>query len=614
LQEDIINAILEGRDTLALMPTGGGKSICFQVPAMMKEGICLVITPLIALMRDQVDNLERRGIKAVAIYAGLTNREVEALLENARRGHYKFLYVSPERLQSRRFLDYCDGMPVNLLAVDEAHCISQWGYDFRPAYLQIATIREYFPRVPVLALTATATPLVQGDICKQLLMQQPQVFSKSFARANLSYSVLEESSRPEKLVHILNRVPGSAIVYCRNRKRTRELADMLRSRNIRADYYHAGLPPNERTARQEAWINNETRVIVCTNAFGMGIDKPDVRVVVHYDVPDSLEAYYQEAGRAGRDEQKAYAALLYDEQELLDMEGRIPLQFPALQEIKHIYQCIVNYLQVPVASAEGLYFNFDINDFVKHFQLNITITYSAIRILEQEGILQLSESVYLPSRAGFITNKETLYAVEDAQPELEPLIKALLRNYEGIFDNEVRIFEKQLSRILRRPEAQVSEQLLQLHQRGIIHYKPKRDEPQLCFLQERLQAQNLRINMARVEERKRAYTERLQAMFAYIRNTQACRTQSLVTYFGEKDTSACGICDVCAKRKQGALNEAAVDDIAAAIIRHLQQPAHVTSLLQHLPGIPEERLMEVLQFLISEEKIVRDKDGILRMY
>ncbi len=614
LQEDIINAILEGRDTLALMPTGGGKSICFQVPAMIKEGICLVITPLIALMRDQVDNLERRGIKAVAIYAGLTNREVETLLENARRGHYKFLYVSPERLQSRRFLDYCDGMPVNLLAVDEAHCISQWGYDFRPAYLQIATIREYFPRVPVLALTATATPLVQDDICKQLLMQQPQVFTKSFARANLSYSVLEESSRQEKLVHILNRVPGSAIVYCRNRKRTRELADLLRSRNIQADFYHAGLPPNERTARQEAWINNDVRVIVCTNAFGMGIDKPDVRVVVHYDVPDSLEAYYQEAGRAGRDEQKAYAALLYDEQELLDMEGRIPLQFPALQEIKHIYQCIVNYLQVPVASAEGLYFNFDINDFVKHFQLNITVTYSAIRILEQEGILQLSESVYLPSRAGFITNKETLYAVEDAEPALEPLIKALLRNYEGIFDNEVRIFEKQLSRILRRPEAQVSDQLVQLHQRGIIHYKPKRDEPQLCFLQERLQAQHLRINMARVEERKRVYTERLQAMFTYIRNTQACRTQSLVAYFGEKDTAACGICDVCVKRKQGALNETAVDDIAGAIIQHLQQPAHVTSLLQHLPGIPEDRLMEVLQFLISEEKIVRDEDGTLRMY
>ena len=613
LQEDIINAILAGNDTLALMPTGGGKSICFQVPAMMKEGICLVITPLIALMRDQVDNLEKRGIKAVAIYAGLTNREVEQVLENARRGHYKFLYVSPERLQSRRFLDYCDGMPVNLLAVDEAHCISQWGYDFRPAYLQIATIRQLFPKVPVLALTATATPLVQEDICAKLEMQQHKVFAKSFARANLSYSVQEESNRLDKIRHILDRVPGSAIVYCRNRLRTRQLAEGLRLQGISADHYHAGLSPAERTARQEAWIKNDIRVIVCTNAFGMGIDKPDVRVVIHHDVPESLEAYYQEAGRAGRDEQKAYAVLLYDEQELSDMEDRIPLQFPSLQEIKHVYQCIVNYLQLPVGSAEGLYFNFDINEFVKQFKLNITVTYSAIRILEQEGILQLSESVYLPSRSMFITNKETLYAVEDAQPALEPLIKALLRNYEGIFDNEVRIFEKQLCRILRQTEPQVVEKLWQLHQQGIIRYRPKRDEPQLCFLQERLQAGNLRINMARVEERKQAYITRLNAMFRYIRNTGQCRTQTLVAYFGEKNDTACGICDVCVKNKTRPLDNTAVDHIAGVVIQHLQQPISLSSLLQKLPDIPEDRLMDVLQFLVSEEKIIRDKDGILRM-
>lgn len=613
LQEDIINAILAGHDTLALMPTGGGKSVCFQVPAMMKDGVCLVITPLIALMRDQVDNLERRGIKAVAIYAGLTNREVEQLLQDARRGKYKFLYVSPERLQSRRFLDYCDGMPVNLLAVDEAHCISQWGYDFRPAYLQIATIRQHFPGVPVLALTATATPVVQQDICEKLLMKQPNVFTKSFARANLSYSVLEEEDRPAKLKHILDRVPGSAIVYCRNRLRTRQLAETLRFQGFSAEHYHAGLSPAERTVRQEAWIRNEVRVMVCTNAFGMGIDKPDVRVVIHYDVPDSLEAYYQEAGRAGRDEQKAYAALLYNEQELHEMESRISLQFPSLQEIKHVYQCIVNYLQVPVASAEGVYFNFDINEFVKHFQLNITITYSAIRILEQEGILQLSESVYLPSRAMFITNKETLYAVEDAQPALEPLIKALLRNYEGIFDNEVRIFEKQLSRITRLPEAQVTEKLWLLHQQGIIHYKPKRDEPQLCFLQERLQAGSLRINMVQVEERKKAYTARLKAMFGYIRTPRLCRTQSLVAYFGEKNSTACGVCDVCVKNKTRPLDTTAVDHIAGLVIQHLQQPTDLSSLLQLLPNIPQERLMDVLQFLVSEEKIIRDKDGLLRM-
>lgn len=613
LQEDIIQSILAGQDTLALMPTGGGKSICFQVPALLQEGVCLVVTPLIALMRDQVANLQRRGISAVAIYAGLTNKEVEQVLENARRGQYKFLYVSPERLQGRRFLEYCDGMPVNLLAVDEAHCISQWGYDFRPAYLQIATIRSYFPKVPVLALTASATPRVQTDICDQLLMQQPKVFTKSFARANLSYSVLEEESRQHKLKHILDKVPGCAIVYCRNRKRTRQLADLLHLQGISAAHYHAGLPPEERTARQEAWIKNEVRVMVCTNAFGMGIDKPDVRLVIHYDMPDSLEAYYQEAGRAGRDEQKAYAVLLYNEPELDELQERIAQQYPTLPEIKHIYQCIMNYLQVPVGSAEGLYFDFDINEFVKHFQLNITTTYSAMRILEQEGILQLSESVYLPSRAMFITDRETLYAVGETQPALDPLIKALLRTYEGIFDIEVRVFEKQLARILRLQEAQVTEKLQQLHQRGIILYRPKKDEPQLCFLQERLQAQYLRINMERVAERKRTYTERLHAMFRYVRNRQTCRTQALVAYFGEEESKECGICDICAARKRKPLNETEFERIAALVMEQLQLPMHLPLLLEQLPGIEEDRILDVLQFLVSEEKVTRDKDGILKM-
>ncbi|KAA2245650.1 RecQ family ATP-dependent DNA helicase [Chitinophaga agrisoli] len=613
LQEDIINAILAGQDTLALLPTGGGKSVCFQVPAMMKEGLCLVVTPLIALMRDQVANLERRGIKAVAIYAGLTNREVEQRLEQARRGHYKFLYVSPERLQSRRFLDYCDGLPVNLLAVDEAHCISQWGYDFRPAYLQIATIRAYFPNVPVLALTASATPLVQEDICRQLLMQHPQVFTKSFTRDNLSYSVLEEESRQDKLKHILDRVPGSAIVYCRNRKRTRQLADLLRMQGISAAHYHAGLPPEERTLRQEEWIHDKVRVIVCTNAFGMGIDKPNVRLVIHYDVPDSPEAYYQEAGRAGRDEQKAYAVLLYNEPELQEMREKIAQQFPSLAEIKHVHQCIVNYLQVATGSSEGMYYDFDINEFVKHFQLNITVAYSAIRIMEQEGVLQLSESVCLPSRVGFITNKETLYAIEELQPSLDPLIKALLRTYEGIFDNEVRIFEKQLARIIRKPEDQVIAQLQQLHQRGIIQYRPKKDEPQLSFLQERLQTHLLRVNMERIAERRRVYTERLDAMFRYVRNKKTCRTQTLVTYFGEQESTPCGICDVCLKNKRKPVKAAEFDEIAAMVMLQLQQPKHLDTLLENLPDVEEERLLEVLQFLVSEEKLIRDHDDILRI-
>lgn len=613
LQEEIISSVLNRQDTLALMPTGGGKSICFQVPALLKDGLCLVVTPLIALMKDQVENLRRRGIEAVAIYAGLTNPEVEKILENARRGHYKFLYVSPERLQSRRFLTYCDGLPVNLLAVDEAHCISQWGYDFRPAYLQIASIRSYFPDAPLLALTATATPKVQVDICDKLVMRQPQVFTKSFVRANLSYSVLEDASKQDKLKHILDRVPGSAIIYCRNRKRTRDIAALLCLQGIAADHYHAGLPPADRTARQEAWMQQRIRVMVCTNAFGMGIDKSDVRLVIHYDVPDSLEAYYQEAGRAGRDEQKAYAVLLYNEQELQELQERIALQFPSLREIKEVYQAIVNYLQVPVGSAEGVYYNFDINEFIKHFRLNITVVYSAIRILEQEGILQLSESVYLPSRAMFITNKDTLYAFEQTQPALEPLMKALLRTYEGIFDNEVRIFEKQLGRILRLTEQQVTEKLQVLHRCGMIAYRPKKDEPQLSFLQERVQAELLRIDTARIQERRRAYTERLDAVLRYICNNSSCRTQALVAYFGEKPAAPCGICDVCVKRNAPPLKEVEFERITGRVIQQLQRPMDLPALLQSLPDIAEDRLLDVLQFLVSEEKILRNRDGILSL-
>jgi len=612
LQEDIVNAVLEGQDTLALLPTGGGKSICFQVPAMMKPGLCLVITPLIALMKDQVANLKKRGITAYAIYSGMPYQEVERVLEAARRGGCKFLYVSPERLQSKLFQTYCDGLPVNLLAIDEAHCISQWGYDFRPAYLQIADIRSFFPEAPVLALTASATPRVQTDICEKLLMKDARVFTKSFARSNLSYSVLEESTKIDKVKHILDRVPGCGIVYCRNRKRTKEIASLLELQGIPASYYHAGLPQAERAARQEAWINNETRIMVCTNAFGMGIDKPDVRIVVHYDMPDGLEAYYQEAGRAGRDEQKAYAVLLYNEEELTDMHERIALQFPTLEQIREVYQGIVNYLQVPVGSAEGMYFDFDINDFARTFHLNLTIAYSAVRLLEQEGVLQLSESVFLPSRAEFVTNKESLYEFENAYPALEEIIKTLLRTYEGIFDNAVPIYERQIGRIMLMEDDDIAAQLHQLHQYGILHYQPRRDEPQLCFLQERVSAQNLRINMARVEVRKKVYADRLAAMFAYVRNRDMCRTQQLVAYFGEKDSTPCGVCDICLKKKSQPMDAAGFKRISDHVITMLKEEPLLFNMLQNkLPDVKRSDLMEVLQFLNEEGIVVRDEAGRL---
>lgn len=579
---------------------------------MMKPGLCLVVTPLIALMKDQVANLKKRGITAYSIYSGMQYKEVERILEAARRGGCKFLYVSPERLLSKLFQTYCDGLPVSLIAVDEAHCISQWGYDFRPAYLQIADIRSFFPDAAVLALTASATPRVQTDICDKLLMKAAKVFSKSFARANLSYSVLEEATKIDKVKHILDRVPGCGIVYCRNRKRTKEIASLLELQGIPASYYHAGLPQAERAARQEAWINNETRIMVCTNAFGMGIDKPDVRIVVHYDMPDSLEAYYQEAGRAGRDEQKAYAVALYNEDELTDMHERIALQFPTLEQIREVYQGIVNYLQVPVGSAEGMYFDFDINDFARTFQLNLTITYSAVKLLEQEGVLQLSESVFLPSRAEFVTNKESLYEFENAYPALEEIIKALLRTYEGIFDTAVPVYERQIGRMMLMEDDDIAAQLQQLHQYGILKYQPRRDEPQLCFLQERVSSQQLRINMARVEVRKKVYADRLEAMFAYARNRTICRTQQIVTYFGEKEISNCGVCDICLKKKAQPMDAAAFKRISDTVITLLKEQPLLFSLLQSkMPDIKRSDLMEVLQFLNEEGLVMRDDAGRL---
>ena len=604
-------SVAEGRDTLALLPTGGGKSICFQVPAMMNDGLCLVVTPLIALMKDQVENLNRRGIPAFAIYAGMQTRDVDKVLALAREGEIKFLYVSPERLQSKRFLWYCEVLPVKLIAVDEAHCISQWGFDFRPAYLQIATIREHFPTAPILALTATATQKVKEDICERLQLSDPAIFVKSFARANLSYSVLEEEGKLGKLRQILERVPGSAVVYCRNRRQTKDIAGLLSAQGISAGYYHAGLPGLERAARQEAWIKNELRVMVCTNAFGMGIDKPDVRLVVHADVPESIEAYYQEAGRAGRDEQKAYAVLLYREHDLTEMKERIPLQFPTLEEIRDIYQALVNYLQVPVGSIEGVYYDFDINDFVKRFSINITLAFSALRILEQGGFLQLSESVFMPSRVEFVRDRDGLEDYERINPDMEPLIKTLLRTYEGIFDNPVPIFEKQLARLMRIDEQDITHDLELLHRQAVLRYQPRKDQPQLCFLQERVSAQYLHIDMALQQQRRKAMEERVDAIAAYARNSEVCRTQQLVAYFGEKNAAPCGVCDVCVKKQKGDMKLKEFGELSKAVLAALQETRSLEALMLQV-NADESRVLETVQFLIAEGCVLRDGNGMLR--
>ena len=450
MQQDIILSVLEGKDTLALLPTGGGKSICFQVPALAKKGICLVVSPLIALMKDQVQNLKKKGIPALSIYSGMSFWEVKKTLQNAAHGNYKFLYVSPERLESALFLEYLPALPINLIAVDEAHCVSQWGYDFRPPYLRIAALRENLPEIPILALTASATKDVQNDICDKLSFKKDQQrFQKSFERPNLSYSVFNVAAKQTKLLEICKNVKGTGIVYCKSRKRTKEVSELLKINGISSDFYHAGLPNAIRTGKQESWIKNEIRIIVCTNAFGMGIDKSDVRFVVHYDVPDALENYYQEAGRAGRDEKRAYAVLLFHDSELHELEQQSSIRYPPIEEVKKVYKALVNYLQLPSGMGEGLYFDFDINDFVKKFKLNIqTVNYS-LKILEQENLISYNAQFFMPSSLVFTTTKKDLHEFEKSHPEFDDLIKGLLRSYEGIFDYPANISENRLADFIK---------------------------------------------------------------------------------------------------------------------------------------------------------------------
>ncbi len=611
MQEDIINAVLEGKDTLALLPTGGGKSICFQVPALAKDGLCLVISPLIALMKDQVENLKARGILALSIYSGMSFMEVKKTLQNAAYGNYKFLYVSPERLETNLFLEYLPAMNISLVAVDEAHCISQWGYDFRPPYLRIAALREHLPAVPVLALTASATVIVQEDICEKLLFKKNQQrFQKSFERPNLSYSVFNVPSKQNKLLEILRNVPGTAIVYCKSRKHTKEIADLLRMNNINADFYHAGLNNEQRNAKQQNWIANKTRVIVCTNAFGMGIDKPDVRVVVHYDVPDCLENYYQEAGRAGRDEKKAYAVLLFAGREMEDLKKQTDIRFPKEEEIKQVYISIMNYLQVAAGNGEGMSYDFDIAGFAKTFKLNIlTVTY-AIKVLEQEGLLSFSELFFKPSAVLFTTSKEALNDFEKTNPALEPLIKALLRMYEGIFDFPANVYEGNISKFLQQPYEKVKSQLEILHQYQVVNYSPQKETPQVNLLMNRMYADSYKINSALYLKQKENYEKRVASMLSYIDETGKCRSQLIASYFGDSGVKNCGICDNCINMKAVVLSGEEFEFISKKISGLLnEQPHLMNDLFSRLKGIKKEKIWKVIDFLQAEQKLSVNREG-----
>ena len=549
MQEEIIHSVLEGRDTLALLPTGGGKSLCYQVPAMAKPGLCLVVSPLVALMKDQVDQLRKKGITAYSLNAGMSRKDVINTLRVASHSNCKFLYVSPERLETAVFMEWLLSLPVNLIAVDEAHCVSQWGYDFRPPYLRIAALREALPDIPVLALTATATPEVLDDISEKLQLRKPAVFRLPFTRPNLSYSLFKEENIVGKIIEILQKVSGSGIVYCKTRRISREISDALVRAGISAAAYHAGLTREERSQRQDGWIKDQVRVMVCTNAFGMGIDKPGVRTVIHAGAPESLENYYQEAGRAGRDGKKAYAVLLCRGQESVTLESMPEARYPGLDKIRPVYQALMNYLQLPVGSGEGNYFDFELNRFVDMFggegSFDMQLALSAIKALEQEGMISFQQQVYLPGRVQFVTDKGGLYAFEQDHPEMESLIHALLRNYEGIFEGAVPVREKQLAWLTRKELKQVVEDLRRLAAFSIIDYTVLKDTPQLYFFRNRVPAEDLYIDPVRYRQRKEQYALRIQSMVRYLDLGSSCRSRYLARYFGDLDAKACGICDNC---------------------------------------------------------------------
>jgi ATP-dependent DNA helicase RecQ len=550
-QENIINTVLQKKDVLALLPTGGGKSVCFQVPALAMEGVCIVITPLIALMQDQVGQLKERGIAAVAIHSGLGRSEIDVLLDNCVYGSTKFLYVSPERLQTELFQERFKRMKVSLVAIDEAHCISQWGHDFRPPYLKIKVLRELKPEITFIALTASATRLVVDDIVKFLELKDPATFQISFARNNLSFVVRKSENKEKKMIEILRRVQGPAIVYLRSRKGTMDFARYLARQKISSTYYHAGLNHTEREKRQEEWIQNRVRVMVATNAFGMGIDKPDVRVVIHMDIPEDLESYYQEAGRAGRDGKRSFAAVVYHPSDVDGVEKKVEQSHPSPEQLKVIYQSLANYYQLATGSAEGESFQFNLEEFSKRFNVSSAAAFTALKKLEEEGLIQLSESFFQPSRIHFIVDNKKLYEFQIANAHFEPLIKTILRLYGGeSYSDFVKISEKQLATFMNTSDKQVVSTLNQLAKLSILDYEPASDNPTITFLTPRQDAAHLSIDRKRLEERRKLHVGKVKAMVNYVTQDHICRMQVMQEYFDELNTKPCGMCDVCIDRKK----------------------------------------------------------------
>jgi ATP-dependent DNA helicase RecQ len=615
LQEDIVNSVLQGHDTLALLPTGGGKSVCFQVPALLLEGVCIVITPLIALMKDQVEQLKRRGILAVAIHSGMNRSEIDILLDNCIYGSIKFLYVSPERLQTELFIERVKQMKVGLIAVDEAHCISQWGYDFRPPYLQITTLRELKPATPVIALTATATLVVKEDIMNKLAFREPTgVFQRSFARDNLSFVVRKTENKERKLLEILQKVKGSAIIYVRSRKATQQIAEWLSKRGISASYYHAGLDFEERSKRQEEWIHNKSRVMVATNAFGMGIDKPDVRLVVHLDIPENLESYYQEAGRAGRDGIRSFAAILYQEADVINLQFKTEQAHPSPEALKKIYQALANYYQLAIGSSGGESFDFDLLDFAERFKYHQAEVYIALKKLEEEGLIQFNESFYNPSHLFFPVDKTKLYEFQIANARFDPVIKMLLRLYGGeLFSEFVKISEAYLAKGLKITEKEMIATLKHLNELKIVIYQPLKNKPQVTFVLPRQDADRLPLNIARLEARKKLIVDKMNAMVAFATSTHRCRMQIVQEYFGEDTFAVCGLCDVCIEQRKTD-NRSAYDQLRAEIVNIIKSTSMtIEQLEEHIEPTDHELFADIVRELVDEGLLQYDDSWRLQL-
>ena len=607
LQEDIINSVMAGNDTLALLPTGGGKSICYQVPALAMEGVCIVISPLIALMKDQVERLKNIGVKAFAVYSGMHPGEIELALNNVTWGEGKFLYISPERLATPYFREALKQMKVNLLAVDEAHCISQWGYDFRPPYLKIAEVRQFIPDTPILAVTASATPVVVDDIQTKLEFKTKNVIRQSFERKNLTYVVREKEDKRGYLVEMLKKLGGSAIVYTRSRRRTYDIARFLVKNNISAEHYHAGLDNVVRDKRQKAWMAGQTRVMVATNAFGLGIDKPDVRLVVHLDLTDSIEAYFQEAGRAGRDEKRAYAVILFHSTDIDDTIRHFEDSFPEVQVIKAVYQALGNYLKLALGSGKNLSFDFDLSDFSKQYSFNPLIAYNSLKFLEKEGYLILSEGVHYPARIHVLLQAEDLYRFRVEHPEVENFAKLILRTYTGLFSQYVKINETELARKTGLNVDDIYKLLQKLDKLGMLDYIPQRNKPQIILTEERLDAKDIYISKENYQFRKNTALERLKSMHAYISSANRCRSIFLLSYFGETAVKRCGHCDICIERNKVNLSELEFDMVLEQIKPLLKTaPFHIEELLSTITGIDHNKTIRVLDWLIDNDKVIFD--------